>query len=220
MASDYHDALNLGTEELVTVDQLVDLVCAVAGKQLSKRHNLEGPQGVRGRNSDNSRLREVLGWEPSLTLRQGLMRTYPWIEAELRKAGRNLRGGKNSLLRLSMRNVCPLGRIEHLAPACRIAWTVFKLISILDRQTCNSHTKLAIAYPSSLKLVKANSVVLARRCSFRMAPHLAKIPKLPLVATVRHSQNLACRLMKGDICQYKSRARLEGCVPNEDSART
>ena len=94
MASNYHDALNLGTEELVTIDQLVDLVCEVAGKQLRKCHNLEGPQGVRGRNSDNSRLRDVLGWEPSLSLRQGLMRTYPWIDAELRRAGRKSLGNE------------------------------------------------------------------------------------------------------------------------------
>jgi GDP-D-mannose 3', 5'-epimerase len=88
MASEYRDALNLGTDELVTIDQLVDLVCEVADKRLVKRHNLQGPQGVRGRNSDNSRLRQVLGWEPSMLLRQGLRRTYPWIEEELRKAGR------------------------------------------------------------------------------------------------------------------------------------
>ncbi len=88
MASDCRDALNLGTDELVTIDQLVDLVCEVASKQLSKRHNLQGPQGVRGRNSDNSRLRLVLGWEPSMTLRQGLEQTYPWIEQELHKTGR------------------------------------------------------------------------------------------------------------------------------------
>lgn len=88
MASDYRDALNLGTEEVVTIDQLVDFVCEVAGKQLSKRHNLQGPQGVRGRNSDNSRLRKVLGWEPSCTLGQGLRRTYPWIQTELLDAGR------------------------------------------------------------------------------------------------------------------------------------
>ena len=88
MASDYHDALNLGTDELVTINHLVDLVSEVAGKHLSKRHNLTGPQGVRGRNSDNSRLRQVLGWEPSMTLRSGLKKTYPWIEQELRKAGR------------------------------------------------------------------------------------------------------------------------------------
>ena len=88
MASDYPHALNLGTEELVTIDQLVDLVCEVADKRLTKNHNLSGPQGVRGRNSDNSRLREVLGWEPSILLREGLKQTYPWIENELRKEGR------------------------------------------------------------------------------------------------------------------------------------
>ena len=88
MASDYHDAINLGTEEIVTINQLVDLVCKLAGKRLKKRHNLTGPQGVRGRNSDNSRLRTVLGWEPSITLSAGLKKTYPWIEWELRKAGR------------------------------------------------------------------------------------------------------------------------------------
>jgi GDP-D-mannose 3', 5'-epimerase len=88
MAGNHRDALNLGTDELVTINQLVDLVSEVAGKRLVKRHNLQGPQGVRGRNSDNSRLRQVLGWEPSILLRQGLRQTYPWIEAELHKAGR------------------------------------------------------------------------------------------------------------------------------------
>ena len=88
MASDYRDALNLGTDELVTINQLVDLVSEVAGKHLRKRHNLTGPQGVRGRNSDNTRLLKVLGWEPKILLRQGLRKTYPWIEEELRKAGR------------------------------------------------------------------------------------------------------------------------------------
>ena len=88
MASGYRDALNLGTDELVTIDQLVDLVSEVAGKCLTKRHNLKGPQGVRGRNSDNRLLREVLGWEPSILLRQGLALTYPWIAQELRAANR------------------------------------------------------------------------------------------------------------------------------------
>jgi GDP-D-mannose 3', 5'-epimerase len=55
---------------------------------LTKRHNLKGPQGVRGRNSDNSRLRKVLGWEPSILLRQGLALTYPWIEQELQARDR------------------------------------------------------------------------------------------------------------------------------------
>jgi nucleoside-diphosphate-sugar epimerase len=88
MACDYHDALNLGTDELVTINQLVDLVAYVAGKRITRRHNLDGPQGVRGRNSDNSLLRKVLGWEPTITLRQGLKQTYPWIEAKLRGVGK------------------------------------------------------------------------------------------------------------------------------------
>jgi nucleoside-diphosphate-sugar epimerase len=88
MASEYGDALNLGTDELVTIDQLVDVTADVAGKRIIKCHNLRGPQGVRGRNSDNSRLRDELGWEPSIKLRDGLHRTYYWIEQELRRADR------------------------------------------------------------------------------------------------------------------------------------
>jgi GDP-D-mannose 3', 5'-epimerase len=86
MASDYHEALNLGTDELVTINQLVSMVAEIAGKQLDIRHNLSGPQGVRGRNSENSRTRRVLGWEPSIPLRQGLAVTYQWIAGELRES--------------------------------------------------------------------------------------------------------------------------------------
>src|SRR3984957_13884650 len=86
MASDYRDALNLGTDELVTINQLVDLVANAAGKRGSKRHNLTGPHGARGRNSDNSRLQDVLGWQPSIKLEQGLAITYKWIEAEVRRS--------------------------------------------------------------------------------------------------------------------------------------
>ena len=88
MASRYREPLNLGTEELISVDGLVDLTCEIAGKKLVKCHDLSKPQEVRGRNSDNSRLREVLGWEPRIRLRDGLTVTYKWIERELRKAGR------------------------------------------------------------------------------------------------------------------------------------
>ncbi len=88
MASQYREPLNLGTDELISVDGLVDLVSAIAGKRLIKYHDLGKPQGVRGRNSDNSRLREVLGWEPQIRLCDGLTVTYKWIECELRKAGR------------------------------------------------------------------------------------------------------------------------------------
>jgi GDP-D-mannose 3', 5'-epimerase len=88
MRSDYPRPLNLGTEELVTVNQLVDMVAEVSGKRIVKRYDLSKPQGVRGRNSDNSRLRQVLGWEPQIMLREGLAPTYHWIESELRAAGR------------------------------------------------------------------------------------------------------------------------------------
>jgi GDP-D-mannose 3',5'-epimerase len=85
MHSNHRDALNLGTDQLVTVNELVDLVCTVAGKRLRKRHDLSKPQGVRGRNSDNSRLRQVLGWEPSISLEEGLAVTYKWIKSEILK---------------------------------------------------------------------------------------------------------------------------------------
>jgi nucleoside-diphosphate-sugar epimerase len=88
MASDYHGPLNLGTDRLVTINELVDMVCAIAGKNLTKRHDLSKPQGVRGRNSDNTRLKRVLGWAPSISLVQGLAVTYKWIEDEFRKSGR------------------------------------------------------------------------------------------------------------------------------------
>src|SRR5271166_6521234 len=88
MASQYTAPLNLGTEELVTGGPLGDIVCEIAGKPPHKFHALERPQGVRGRNSENSRLRKVLGWEPSTPLAEGLEITYRWIEQELEQAGR------------------------------------------------------------------------------------------------------------------------------------
>jgi GDP-D-mannose 3', 5'-epimerase len=88
MAGDYSEPLNLGTDRLVTINQLIDLVSNVAGKRLMKRHDVSKPQGVRGRNSDNTQLNRVLGWEPSIKLEEGLKTTYQWIEEELRKAGR------------------------------------------------------------------------------------------------------------------------------------
>ncbi|HSL12481.1 MAG TPA: NAD-dependent epimerase/dehydratase family protein [Actinomycetota bacterium] len=88
MHSEHHAPLNLGTDRLITVDGLVDLVADVAGKTLVKVHDTSKPQGVRGRNSDNTKLREVLGWEPPTTLEDGMRETYRWIESELTKAGR------------------------------------------------------------------------------------------------------------------------------------
>lgn len=88
MRSDYGGPLNLGTDELVTVDELVDIIAEIAGKSVIKRHDTSKPQGVRGRNSDNSRLRKVLGWEPKTSLRQGLIPTYRWIEEQVASAHR------------------------------------------------------------------------------------------------------------------------------------
>ena len=83
MRSPYTEPLNLGQDRLVTVDELADMIAEIAGVEIVKRH-VDGPQGVRGRNSDNSRLRQVLGWEPQISLEDGLERTYAWIEEQVR----------------------------------------------------------------------------------------------------------------------------------------
>jgi GDP-D-mannose 3', 5'-epimerase len=88
MASSCSDPLNLGTDRLISVNGLVDLVCEIAGKQLRRRHLLDKPQGVRGRNSDNSRLRKLLDWEPSIPLELGLGRTYQWIAEQVAQRSR------------------------------------------------------------------------------------------------------------------------------------
>jgi nucleoside-diphosphate-sugar epimerase len=88
MRSSFPEPLNLGQDRLVSVDELVDLIAEVAGKSVKKRHDPSRPQGVRGRNSDNTRLRQVLGWVPQLSLERGLELTYRWIEAQLRAEGR------------------------------------------------------------------------------------------------------------------------------------
>jgi len=88
MRSEHRDPLNLGSDRLVTVNELVDIVARVADKTVRRRHDLTKPQGVRGRNSDNSKLRAVLKWEPATTLEEGLAVTYAWIRSMLEKAGR------------------------------------------------------------------------------------------------------------------------------------
>jgi GDP-D-mannose 3',5'-epimerase len=83
MRSDHRGPLNLGTEEMVSINELVELIAQVSGKTgLTIRH-VPGPQGVRGRNSDNARLRDVLGWEPKVTLREGIEPTYRWIAEQV-----------------------------------------------------------------------------------------------------------------------------------------
>ncbi len=90
MRSDYREPLNLGQDRLISINQLADLVAEIAGIRIAKKH-VAGPQGVRGRNSDNTRLREVLGWEPQISLEEGLARTYAWIEEQVRREGAGVR---------------------------------------------------------------------------------------------------------------------------------
>jgi nucleoside-diphosphate-sugar epimerase len=85
MRSAWAEPLNLGQDRLISVNELVDLIASIAGVRIQKRH-VAGPQGVRGRNSDNTRLREVLAWEPRISLEVGLARTYAWIEQQVRAA--------------------------------------------------------------------------------------------------------------------------------------
>lgn len=82
MRSDFSDPLNLGQDRMVTINELADMVANAAGIEIQKKH-IDGPQGVRGRNSDNTLLREVLGWEPRISLEDGMAETYAWIETQV-----------------------------------------------------------------------------------------------------------------------------------------
>jgi nucleoside-diphosphate-sugar epimerase len=84
MRSDHKSPLNLGSDRMVTINQLAEIIAGVAGIKIKIKH-IPGPMGVRGRNSDNTRLREVLKWEPQLSLEEGLQRTYTWIEQQVAK---------------------------------------------------------------------------------------------------------------------------------------
>ena len=85
--SDVIDPINVGSSELVTINKLVDVVAEIAGITVTRRHVLDAPQGVRGRNSDNTLVMKELNWEPSISLRSGLERTYRWVFDEVAKRG-------------------------------------------------------------------------------------------------------------------------------------
>jgi GDP-D-mannose 3',5'-epimerase len=87
MLSDYREPLNLGQDRMVSINDLVDMIGRIARKKIRKRYDITKPQGVRGRNSDNSRLKEVLNWEPAISLEDGLAKTYEWIVGELKTKG-------------------------------------------------------------------------------------------------------------------------------------
>ncbi len=83
MQSEHHDPINLGQDRLITINELVDIIANIAGIKITKRYDLTKPQGVRGRNSDNTKLREILKWEPQVSLEYGLEKTYKWISDQL-----------------------------------------------------------------------------------------------------------------------------------------
>ena len=82
MQSDFMGPVNIGSEEMVTINELVDIAAIVANKTVSRKF-IDGPLGVRGRNSNNDLIREKLGWNYSLTLQEGIAQTYKWIEEQM-----------------------------------------------------------------------------------------------------------------------------------------
>jgi nucleoside-diphosphate-sugar epimerase len=83
LGSEIIEPINLGSSELVTINQMIDIIEDIAGIEVKRNHDLSAPQGVRGRNSDNTLIQKELGWEPSIPLADGLARTYAWIYDQL-----------------------------------------------------------------------------------------------------------------------------------------
>ncbi|MCC6740695.1 MAG: NAD-dependent epimerase/dehydratase family protein, partial [Planctomycetia bacterium] len=88
MRSEITDAINLGSSELVSVNDLVDIVEKIAGVKLKRRYKLDAPKGVNGRNSDNALIQKLLGWQPDTKLRDGMAKTYAWIKGEYERSRR------------------------------------------------------------------------------------------------------------------------------------
>lgn len=88
MQSEHREPINLGQDRMISINELVDMVAKIAHKNVKRIHDLSAPQGVRGRNSDNTMLRKTLQWEPRISLEVGLARTYDWIQSQLRSSGR------------------------------------------------------------------------------------------------------------------------------------
>lgn len=81
--SNHHEPVNIGSDELVTINELIEIVARIAGKKVTMRYDLSKPQGVRGRNSDNTVIKQVLHWAPSISLEEGMRKTYEWIAEEI-----------------------------------------------------------------------------------------------------------------------------------------
>lgn len=85
MNSEHREPLNIGSDRLVSINEMIDIISKPAGKKIEKKYQLDKPQGVRGRNSDNTLCKKILGWEPKVSLEEGLGKTYKWIDSEIKK---------------------------------------------------------------------------------------------------------------------------------------
>jgi len=83
----YDEPLNIGSDTLVTIDELADIIIKISGKKIEKKYNTSAPQGVRGRNADLTLVKKILGWEPKISLEEGLAKTYKWIEKQIKFQG-------------------------------------------------------------------------------------------------------------------------------------
>jgi len=114
MRSDYPYPLNLGSDEMVSMNQMVDMILTIEGRNLTKKH-IPGPEGVRGRNSDNQLIKQVLGWAPSMKLIDGLRRTYPWIKQQIeaeKAKGINNDYSKSTVVAQSTQSLDQLGQVN------------------------------------------------------------------------------------------------------------
>lgn len=89
MYSDINEPINLGSSEMVSINELVDIVEDIAGYKLKRKYDLNAPKGVRGRNSENTLIKKYLGWEPSIPLKAGMKKTYDWIGEQLASENKN-----------------------------------------------------------------------------------------------------------------------------------
>jgi nucleoside-diphosphate-sugar epimerase len=83
MDSEVREPINIGSDQMVSINQMVGILENIAGIELEREYNLSAPKGVRGRNSENSKIRKLLGWEPTITLELGLLQTYNWIHNQI-----------------------------------------------------------------------------------------------------------------------------------------
>ena len=90
MESNYNKPVNIGSDRLVTIDELADMIIEISGKNITKTYDLTAPQGVRGRNADLTLVRNKIGWEPKTSLEEGLAKTYKWIEKKVNQDRKTL----------------------------------------------------------------------------------------------------------------------------------